>query len=255
MVGGDGAGDAHQIGCSILDDLLCCLWLGDAAGTDDVTVDSCRDSLGKRPVICFAREPGGAASTDARRQVENGDARVVKCACGFDTLRNGETPFVELQGGRVVCDAEPDHEWQVFMHSCPDFFDDLEQQASPPCRCLAICVGTVVGQRAEKLPQQVAMRAVDLDEIVAGPADAASCCSKGANGCDDIAVRHLLRDQVRNRVLYGAWAETSSGHLRPPVRPGMAYLSSAQGAGGVDRCRDGGMSGYVCVRCQRDLAG
>src|SRR5450830_256685 len=118
MVGGDGAGDAHQIGCSILDDLLCCLWLGDAAGTDDVTVDGCRDSLGKRPVICFAREPGGAASTDARRQVENGDARVVKCACGFDTLRNGETPFVELKGGWVVGNAESDHEWQVFMHSC-----------------------------------------------------------------------------------------------------------------------------------------
>src|SRR5664279_1531604 len=207
MIGGDGAGDAHQIGCPALDDLLCGLWLCDAAGTDDVTVDGCRDSLGKRPVICFAREPGGAASTDARRQVEDGDARVVKCACGFDTLRNGETPFVELKGGRVVCDAEPDHEWQVPMHGRHDFFDDLEQQAPPPCGCPAICVGTMVGQRAEKLPQQVAMRAVDLDEIIAGPLDARSRRSKGANDCGDIAVRHFFRDQVRDRVLDGAWAE------------------------------------------------
>src|SRR5664280_461998 len=196
MIGGDGAGDAHQIGCPALDDLLCGLCLCDAAGTDDVTVDGCRDSLGKRPVICIAREPGGAASTDARRQVENGDARVVKCACGFDAFRNGEAPFVELKGGWVVGNAEPDHERQVPMHSCPDFFDDLEQEAPPRCRRSAVCVASVVGQRAEKLPQQVAVRAVDLDEIVAGPLDACSRNSKGANDRDDIAVRHLLRNQV-----------------------------------------------------------
>src|SRR5664280_3396538 len=108
MIAGDGAGDAHQIGRSALDDLLCGLWLCDAASTDDMTADSCRDGLGKWPVICFAREPGGATSADARRQVEDGDARVVKCTCGFDTLRNGETPFVELKGGWVVGNAESD---------------------------------------------------------------------------------------------------------------------------------------------------
>src|SRR5664280_1681744 len=111
MISDDGTGDAYQIGRSTLDDLLCGLWLCDAAGTDDVTVDGCRDSLGKRPVICFALELGGAASADTRRQIENGDARVVKCACGFNTLRNGEAPFVELKGGWVVGNAEHDHEW------------------------------------------------------------------------------------------------------------------------------------------------
>src|SRR5664279_2211727 len=157
MVSSDSAGDAYQIGCSTLDDLLCGFWLCDAAGTDDVTVHGCRDSLGKGPVICFARELGGTTSADARRQVEDGDARVVKRTCGFDTLR---------------------------------------QQAPALRRCPAVRVGAVVGQRAEKLPQQVAMCTVDLDEIVAGSLDACSCSSKGANGRDDVVLGHLLRDQV-----------------------------------------------------------
>jgi hypothetical protein len=41
MVSSDGAGDAHQIGCSTLDDLLSGFWLCDATGTDDVTVHGC----------------------------------------------------------------------------------------------------------------------------------------------------------------------------------------------------------------------
>src|SRR5664279_7434 len=245
MVSSDSAGDAYQIGCSTLDDLLCGFWLCDAAGTDDVTVHGCRDSLGKGPVICFARELGGTTSADARRQVEDGDARVVKRTCGFDTLRHGEPAFVELKGGWVVCDAEPDHERQVPMHGCHDFFDDLEQQAPALRRCPAVCVGTVVGQRAEKLPQQVAVCTVDLDEIVAGSLDACGCSSKGTNGRDDVVLGHLLRDQVRNRVLDGARADASSRHLRPSIRPGMAYLGGAQGAGSVDRCRNGGMASHT----------
>src|ERR1700722_2398174 len=81
-----------------------------------------------------------------------------------------------------VSGRDADKEREMGGPLCADSFDDFEDQAGAAFKATAIGIGALVGERREKLMEQVAVSRVDFDEVETGGEGATCGLAKGFDG-------------------------------------------------------------------------
>lgn len=84
--------------------------------------------------------------------------------------------------------------------------DDLEQKTSAVFEASAVGIGALIGERGEKLVEEVAVGSVDFNEVKAGSESAVRGSSKCADDGVDAGLIQRLGDGVVGGERDGAWS-------------------------------------------------
>ena len=95
-------------------------------------------------------------------------------------------------GGVLLLGGEADAEQEVAATALPDPLDDLLQEPSPVLERAAVLVVPAVGVRREELGDEVAVRSVDLDAVVAEVAQVDRALDERLDQLFDLVVRERV---------------------------------------------------------------
>ena len=164
---------------------------------------------------------------------DGGDARLVPADAGvedrragrLDLLGQGDDLLPRLPVGHEVEHREAVDDDEVGPGCLADGADDLDGQSAPVLRGAAPRVGAPVGAWREELVEQVALRAHDLDAVVAGLSGQAGAAGVRVDGAPDAA-----RGQ-------GAGREGGDRRLERRRRHGERVVGVAAGVQDLERDR------------------
>jgi hypothetical protein len=256
------AREENEVGRVVSDEAVGLLRLGDHAdggcGNGSFIANArCEGSLkgGADGDFCIGREPAG-------RDVDEVDAVGAEMTGESDGVVDGPAVINPIGSG----DAH--EEGQVRGPCEADGIDDLEQKANAVVVASTVGVGALVGERREKLVQEVAVGGVDLDEVEAGCMSAVSGLREGVDDSIDAGLieglgNGVIRckgDGAGTEGLPAAFAGTEKtlageGRGHGSFASGMGELNARADALSVDELRDARKAGDVVVGVNAEIGG
>ena len=182
-----GAGQRHQVGPAVGDDCLGHVRVVDQADGARDDAGFLADALGERHLIAGCGRDLCVVNAAAARGADIGGADVLQRLRDRDRLVDREAA-VHPFAGREAC---PDH--HRGRHGGAHRLGDRHDEAHPVVERAAPVVGALVGERREELVEQVAVGAVDLDEVEAGARGALGGGGPGADEALDAVLVEGLR--------------------------------------------------------------
>ena len=233
-------GNGAQIGATGADDRIGMVGFRNRADGDGGDADLVADLVGKRRLIKPAVNRLVVMPDLAGRAIDH------VSASGLEQPREQRRVFRRVAAFRPVVTRQPHRHRPILRPDRPDRAKDFERVARAVLRRAAKFVGATVGQRREKAREQIAVRAMQFENVEAGLGAAARGGAEIRLHPLHVIARHLARDGAVRQI-----GHRRSRHDRPiamlqrlidafPRHPGralaagMAELKSGLGRGGVN---------------------
>lgn len=168
--------DDDEVGLAGADDLIGLSGLGDHAYGGGGDRGFAADGLGVVNLVAGADGDllGGVVGTGGN--VDEVDAFGLEELCEFNGL--GEIPGGAEGFGCPVGGGDADEDGEMLRPGGADGADGFEREADAVFERAAVVVGAVIGEGREELVEEVAVGAVDFDEIEAGGEGTVGSCSE-----------------------------------------------------------------------------
>jgi len=155
----EGAGQRHHVGRAVADHRIGLVRMGDQPDRAHRHPGLVADPPGQRHLIAGLRRPRRFRHDAAARRADIIDADGAQRGGEDHRLVDGEAA-IEPVGG-----ADPEAERSLGRPDLAHRRRHFERIAHPVVEAAAIVVGAVIGERGQKLVQQIAMGAVDLGDV------------------------------------------------------------------------------------------
>ena len=219
-VGDRRAGRSDQVPGARVDDLRHAIRVRQARDTHDGLGRGLADAAGPFQLVPLREESGGAGVL--RPFGDRADVHVPEIHQVVGEADELEA-FVELDAGRAECvDARPHRDDAVVSDGFADDLERLEPEPRSVLQGAAVLVGALVVEGGEELQRQVAVAAVDVDDVESRRARLLG--GKGPVGLDPPDVRLLHRLGHVDRVVVAR--ELRGPDARPARLTGVSMAAA-----------------------------
>ncbi len=227
------AGDEDEIGLAGVDDVFGLLGFGDHADGAGEDFGVAADLRGKRDLVAGAGGDFGVEGVTAGGGVDEVDAEGLDEAGELDGVVNRPAAFDPISSG----DAEEERE--MVRHFGADGFNDFAEETGAIVERAAVFVLAEIGNWREEFVDEIAVGAVDFDDLETGGEGAAGGGGEGVNQGFDFGGGEGVGDGVAI-----AEGDGAGGHHLPAVGlaggdgkaavPGEFAAGFAAGVGELD---------------------